>query len=442
MLKSSDSSSSSGISFPVSLSQHLPALSHRKVDMLVIGGGVIGMATAYELAKKGREVTVIDQGDMGFGCSYGNAGWLTPCFSMPLPMPGMIMKSIKWLLDPESPLYIKPSPSPLLAQWLWRFLRSMNEKDMLRSVAALTQLSSESLRAYSQWSDDWKNPFSFQQKGLLMVSQTDEGFRATQKEMELVAAHGIPGTLLNSDEVRTMEPAITGSLKGGVYFPKEAHLEPLAVVRTLASKIEEMGGELLPRTEVFDFSSDPSGHAIVRTTHGSIEANQIIIATGSWSYSMGKALGLNIPILGGKGYSLIMKPFDPAPTTPIMLLERKIAVTPRNGSIRIAGTLELVDRDFSITKRRVQAIIKGAQAFMNVPAQPEIVEVWRGLRPCTPDGLPLIGRAGNYKNIVLATGHQLLGLQTAPASGRLTAEIALHESPSFDPKPFSPERFQ
>ncbi len=414
----------------------------QKQDVLIIGGGVIGLSAAYELSSRGVSVTLIDKGDPGYGCSYGNAGWLTPCFSMPLPMPGMLLKSIGWLMDPDSPLRIKPQPSILLMRWLARFLLSMNQKQALRSIAVLTDISKYSLEAYSKLDQKFPGAIGFEQKGLLMVSATDAGFAAAVQEMELVAQHGVPGQKMNEDEIKALEPALRARLRGGVYFPKEAHAEPLQISRILAEAAIANGAKILPRAEVFAFNVADGKIESIRTTRGEMRADQYVLATGSWSTNIACELGLNIPILGGKGYAITVKPFEQSPTHPIMILERKIAVTPRKGSVRLAGTLELVDsRDDSITPRRLDAILRGSQEFMRVPEKPEIVEIWRGLRPCTPDGVPVIGRPKRYSNLVISAGHQMLGLQSGLGSGRFVADLVTGEKPIFDSYPFRADRF-
>lgn len=412
-----------------------------KCDVLIVGGGVIGAACAYELSARGARVTLIDKGEVGHGCSYGNAGWLTPCFALPLPMPGMLAKSVRWLLDPASPLYIKPAPTLLLIRWLARFLFSMNHKHLSRSVAALTELSSYSLRAYMELDRQTGGALSLERKGLLMAAQSEDGMRAALKELELVAPHGVPGRAFTADEAKAFEPSLTGRLEGAVYFPEEAHAEPLAVVQTLMAEALKKGAIVLPGTEVFDFKINGNRIEAARTTRGDLHAEQFVLATGSWSAGLGKQLGLRVPVLGGKGYAMTVKPFAPTPKVPMMLIEKKVAITPRKNSVRIAGTLELVDQDHSITGRRVENIIHGAREFLSLPDQPELIELWRGLRPCTPDGVPIIGRAMRYPNLVLATGHQMLGLQSAPGTARLVSDILAAAKPLFDPHPFRPERF-
>ncbi len=413
----------------------------KDTDLLVVGGGVIGMACAYELAKRGARVTVIDKGEPGYACSYGNAGWLTPCFSMPLPMPGMLLKSIKWMTNPESPLYIQPRPSWLLISWLTRFLFAMNRRQMIRSVTALTEISKYSLEAYSRLSSETGYAIGFEKMGLLMATQSRGGMDYAVQEMNLVAEHGVAGKRMNAEELRAFEPALTGHLEGGVYFPNEAHAEPLEVVRALSIGAQKHGAKILSGHELIDCESRDGKIHSIRTTKGTLRADQYVFATGAWSTGVGRSLGLNIPILGGKGYAFITKPLSPNPLRPLMLVEKKVAVTPRQGSLRLAGTLELVNNDYSISPRRIDAIVKGARQFLNVPEKFEYSELWRGLRPCSPDGVPLIGYAKGYSNLFLATGHQMLGLQSATGTGRLAADLIFGEKPLFDPKPFRADRF-
>ena len=272
-----------------------------KSDVLIVGGGVIGLACAYELSRAGARVVLIEKSDPGYGCSYGNAGWITPCFAMPLPMPGMLLKSIGWLTDPESPLYIKPELSMTLFRWLLRFLLSMNRKQMLSSVEALTAISKQSLNLYKELALKTDKPFSFEQKGLFMAAQSDEGYRYAETEMNLVAHHGIPGRIMGEEEARAFEPSLTKRIKGGVFFSEEAHAEPLQVTQTLAHEAQKLGAQIISKAEVIDFQLSVSGVASARTTRGVFVADQFVLATGSWSPQIAQTLDLRVPVLGGKG---------------------------------------------------------------------------------------------------------------------------------------------
>lgn len=409
-------------------------------DVLVIGGGIIGLSVAVQLAEKGVHTRVIDKGAIGHGCSYGNAGWITPCFAMPLPMPGMIFKSFKWLLNPDSPLYIKPSLDPHLLKWLTGFLLSATPKKAQSGIEALVQLSIASHRLYEGLAGEFPE-IEWHQRGLLMVAQTKAGVRTALDELNYVAPHGVPGRSMSGDEIKAFEPALRGPIAGGVYFPNEAHAEPLKVVQALARKAKVLGVQISEQIEVQEWVTESSRIREIQTNQGTLSADTFVLATGSWSKELARKLSLSVPILGGKGYSLIVPPLDPQPRHPIMLIEKKIAITPRAESLRIAGTLELVDQDFSITERRVKAIEKGAREFLNLPDPLAIQEVWRGLRPCTPDGLPLIGYTGRFSNLFLACGHQMLGLQSGLGTGQLAADLITKGSSELDRRLYSPDRF-
>jgi D-amino-acid dehydrogenase len=239
-----------------------------------------------------------------------------------------------------------------------------------------------------------------------------------------------------------LEPAVRAdSILGGVFFPNEAHVEPLATVRHLIDLASENGAIVQSNTEVLDFVGDNGIVRSVLTNRGEISAGKIVLAAGSWSGKLGAKLSIKIPMLGGKGYAVIVPPPSKAPSVPIMLVDRKVAITPRATSLRIAGTLELVDLDESVTMSRVHTMMCGARTILDVPANPRITEIWRGLRPCTPDGVPVISLAPRFSNLYIAAGHQMLGLQTATGTGMLVADLVTGSTPCVDPEPFRAGRF-
>ena len=412
----------------------------KEYDILIVGAGIIGTSIGAELSRRGASVCVIDKGSVGRGCSYGNAGWMTPCFAMPLPMPGMLVKSMKWMMDPSGPLYIKPSLSLDLAAWLFHFMKAMNATQARKAVDGLVVLSQKSLTEYEKLGQKYPE-IRFEQKGLLMASRTEAGVAAAVEELEYVKDVGVPGKKLSGEEILEMEPALKGPMLGGVYFNQEAMGEPFQIVQAMASEIRKNGGDILENCEMLDF--EMSGNKIdkVLTSQGEIKAKQVVVATGSWSKSLAKLLRLRIPILGGKGYAMIVPKLEKQPKYPIMIVEKKIAVTPRENTLRVAGTLELVDQDFSITQRRVESIKNGACEFLHLPEQIEIKELWAGLRPCTPDGVPLIGYHKDVPNLMLAVGHQMLGLQSGAGTGLLVADLVENKKPFVDMGVFNIHRF-
>ncbi len=414
----------------------------KQADVLVIGGGVVGVACARELARRGAAVTLIERDQLGGGCSYGNAGMLTPSLALPLPAPGTIGKSLRWLLDAESPLRIQPRASPELVGWLLRFLASTGRRTFERGTRALVELCHWSVEEYARLAENDVPDFGFRRHGLLAVCETAAGLEGMRRQADLVGRFGVPSRPLTEEEARALEPAIRAPLAGAVYFPEDGHCEPLAAVQALAADAERLGARLLPGTEALDFALVAGRVEGVRTNRGLFRAERYVLAAGAWSKPVAGMLSMKLPVLGGKGYSAVLPPASPQPQRPIMVAERKIAFTPRADGLRVAGTLELVlDCDLSLTSRRLDAILAAARKTIALPERPEIREIWRGLRPCTPDGLPILGPAPRLAKLWLATGHQMTGLKTAPASGRLLAELMTGAPPSFDPSPFDPARF-
>ena len=411
-----------------------------KQDIAIVGGGVIGVACALELARRGAQVTVLERDRIGHGCSYGNAGWLTPSQAVPLANPAMLLKSFKWMLDPESPLYIQPRLDPAFLRWLIEFLLASRKDKFERGAAALVELTRVSVDLWEQLAQRSAQPFGFERHGLLAVYENAASLEAAKRSVDLVCQSGVRAERWTADEIRQKEPAIIGPQVGGYFYPDDGHCEPYAAVTALAGEARAAGARFLEHTEVFRMARRASGWQLT-TTRGEIDAGQLVIATGPWSESIGKMLGLRLPVIGAKGYSVVLPPADPHPTRSIYLIERKVAVNPHRDALRIAGTLELVRNDFSINARRVDVIVRGAKGMLNIGAAPEPREIWRGLRPCTPDGMPAIGRARGHGDVWLATGHQMAGLKAATGTGLLLAQLMSGETPRFDPEPFRADRF-
>ena len=411
-----------------------------KQDVAIIGGGVIGVASAVELARRGAQVTVLERDRIGHGCSYGNAGWLTPSQAVPLANPAMLLKSIKWMLDPESPLYIQPRLDPAFIRWLIEFLLASRKAKFERGAAALVELCRVSVDLWEEVAKRSPESFGFERHGLLSVYENAASLDAARPAIDLVCQSGIRAERWTAAEVRAKEPAIVGPQVGAYFYPDDAHCEPYGAVKALEAEARALGVRFLEHAEVFRISNGGGTHRLT-TTRGEVSAGQIVVATGPWSEFLGGMLGFRLPVIGAKGYSIVLPPADPHPTRSIYLIERKIAVNPHRDALRIAGTLELVRHDFSINARRVDVILRGAKGMLNIGETPAPREIWRGLRPCTPDGMPLIGRARGRGDVWLATGHQMTGLKTATGTGLLLAQLMAGETPRFDPEPFRADRY-
>ncbi len=414
-----------------------------KADVVIIGAGVIGICTAYFLSQSGRDITVVDKDEVCSGCSYGNAGLIVPSHCVPLAEPGVIKKGMKWMLNPESPFYIKPRLDRDLLDWLWQFRSACNETHVKRSMPVISDLTFESLQLYNEIIGNDGIDFGFEQRGSLYVCNTEKAMDELEENMGLLQSVGIESELL--DKVQTQEKV--GDLKvntvGSVYYPQDAHLQPARFVRELAKKVIESGVKIQSKTEVLGFERTGNRLTKVRTTRGDIEANEVVIASGAWSPAIASQLGLRLKIQPGKGYSITLERPEVSADLPLMLVEMKVGVTPMGDTIRIAGTLEMAGMDFAINERRVQGILKSVPQYLPSldPNLCRLIEVWRGLRPCTPDGLPYLGRAENFENLTVAAGHAMIGVSLGPVTGRIASNIVLREDPGFDLSPFRLDRF-
>jgi D-amino-acid dehydrogenase len=411
-------------------------------DVLVLGAGVVGVSAAHFLAARGRTVAVLDRAGVGSGCSYGNAGLVVPSHSVPLAAPGVIAKGMKWMFSADSPFYIKFRFSPALFSWLLKFRAACREDVMRRAIPVLRELHRASVALFDEMAGGTGGvACAYARRGLLLVYRTDEGFEDGRREARLLGEHGLASEELDASAARARVPRLREGIRGAIHFPDDAHLDPARFVCGLAERDRARGVRFLTQTEVTGFEVAGRRVRAVRTPKGTLSADQFVLATGSWSPGLAKELGLRVPIQPAKGYSITMDAPGWSDEVPLILMESKVGVTPMGPRLRLAGTLELAGLDFSINERRVEAIRRGAREYLDgLDGLPEL-EVWRGLRPCTPDGLPLLGRPGRYENLVLATGHAMIGLSLGPITGKLVAEILSGERPSIDLTLLRPDRF-
>jgi len=420
-------------------------------DVLIIGGGVVGVCSAYYLAEQGVNVTLVEQGDIAAGSSYGNAGLVVPSHSLPLAAPGALASGLKWLLDPESPFYIKPRLDFALLSWLVRFAAACTESHARRSIPILRDLGRASRALHQALAAEAQQSYGYAGSGLLMLYNTGPGFAAGREEAHLLNEFGVANSVLDLRQLREREPSVQPGVLGAVYFPDDAYLTPALFMRDLAQRAGQKGVSLCTHTEVLGFETASRRVTRVRTTRGDFEPGQVVLAAGAWSPAIARGLRLGLPIQAAKGYSLTVKapaaaiPTMAMPNSAMLLGEARVAVTPMvspDGPIlRFAGTLELAGLDFSVSQRRVAAILRAGRAYLGGLEQVETVEIWRGLRPCTPDGLPIIGRPRALENLIVAAGHATVGMSLGPITGKLVAQLALGQRPELDLAPLRVDRF-
>ncbi len=412
-----------------------------KADVVVVGAGIVGVCAAWSLAGRGRRVLVLDAGEIGAGCSYGNAGLVCPSHSVPLAAPGVFWKGLKWMLDPESPFYIKPRLDRALFGWLLRFRAACAEKRMKRAIPVLRDLHRASVELFEAMVRGEAIECGWTRRGVLLLFRTGSGYEEGLEEATLLAEHGLPYRAMSPYEVRSLAPQVRAGVAGGIHLLEDAHLDPSLFVRGAASAARKRGAEFRTGTEVLGFETTGRRIDVVRTTRGDFRAGEVVLASGSWAPGIARTLGLRLPIQPAKGYSITVRTPASCPPVPLLLAESKVAVTPMGPHLRFAGTLELAGLDFSINERRVAAIRRAASLYMEGTEDLELVEIWRGLRPCTPDGLPILGRPPAVENLVIAAGHAMIGVSLGPVTGEIAARLVCGEASPVDLTLLRPERF-
>ncbi len=411
-------------------------------DVLIIGGGSIGLNCAYYLLKGGRKVTLIDSGNIADGSSTGNAGHIVPSHIIPLAAPGVLSNTIKWLLHPStSPFGMKISLAPDYLKWLLSFARNCNQSNVDRALSPLKALGELSAQNYARLISEEGIVCNFQQKGLLFLYDSAAAWHEGRVEAELLSSHGVATTILGQAELCDLEPGVTDAVLGGILYPGDANLNPGLFLQQLAERVRALGAKIHEHCAVQRLRVTNNRVTSVITEGGEFCPEEVILAAGSWSPEVVKGLKMNIPVQAAKGYSLTMAAPPDTLRHALLLAERRIAASPMGGLLRFTGRLELSNLDMSVSQRQIDAIMAGARRYLNFPQQPTSLTTWAGLRPTTPDGLPIIGRSDIYPNLILATGHGMLGLSLGPGTGQLVAEIVCGESTTVGKDCFAPSRF-
>jgi D-amino-acid dehydrogenase len=408
-----------------------------------VGAGVVGLCTALEAVKKGLEVRVIDAtAEGGGGCSYGNSGLVVPSHFVPLAAPGMVWKGLRWMGDPESPFYVRPRLDRDLLRWGFRFWRSSTAARVERAAPLLRDLHFAS-RAIFEELDSEGGGIGLCRQGLLMLAHTEHGLQEEVHGAHMARRLGIPAEVLTAAEAAAREPGLALRIAGAVYYPGDCHLDPGRLMAALRERVVARGVLVETGVPVTDWRTGNGKVQAAVTSAGEHEADAFVLAAGSWSTGLARRLGLEVPMLPGKGLSLTLKRLPRPVTTPSILTEARVAVTPLGDGLRFGGTMELGGLDHHIDAARVRGIVKSvARYFPDIgPDAFADVRPWCGLRPCSPDGLPYVGPFRGFPNLVAATGHAMMGVSLGPITGRVVAEIVAGETPSLPIEALRPDRF-
>jgi D-amino-acid dehydrogenase len=409
-------------------------------EVLVVGGGAIGAAVALELARRGSRPVLVERGTaLAAGCSAGNAGLLCPSHSAPLATPSALRQGLRWMLTPDSPFHLRPSPA--LLPWLLRFAAASTERRAEASARLIRELSQASLELHAGLAGEGLDT-GFERRGILNVYESEAGFAAGRKEAEANSLAGIRPRVLAAGDARDVEPALGPDVAGAVLYPTEAHCDPLRFVQAVGRAAVQAGAEIRTGVEVLGLRRRNGRIAAVETSAGELRPGSVVLAAGAWTPQFARDLGFFTPVQAGKGYHVDVMPAPGDPGIPVFMQESRVIATPLAGRLRLAGTLELAGLDLGIEARRTEAIVAAARRVLPRLGAPRVLELWAGLRPCAPDGLPLIGRPAELENVVLATGHAMMGLTLAPITGRLVADLLAGEAPGHDVTALLPDRFR
>ena len=416
-------------------------MSEHQTDVLILGGGVIGLACAHYLQRAGRSVRVLEMQRVGGATSHGNCGTITPSHAPPLAAPGVIAKGLTWMLRPDAPLYIKPRMDLSLAAWLLRFAARCNPVDWRRSATAKGELLHASRNLLESLIREHGLDCEFQAAGLRYVYRSERAFAQDRDALKDLLEFGIQSQVLDGASLAADEPALLPGMAGAIHFPGDAHFRPDRFTGELARLVRTQGGIIEEHVAVTGLSVAKGRVESVATSEGKRFGRDVLVALGPWSPQLLSGIGIKLPIQPGKGYSITYSRPAIAPRIPLVLREHSVCVTAWGSGFRLGSTMEFSGFDPSLNRVRLDALERGAREYLREPVGPEKREEWCGWRPMTFDDLPILGRAPRHENLWLATGHGMMGMGMSAISGLLLADLMTGREPSVDPRPSSPERF-
>lgn len=409
-------------------------------DVVIIGGGIIGLACAYYLTKKNTSVRIIEQKIIGSGASHGNCGLLYFSGVIPLCAPGAVGHEIYRTIFEQSPLYIKPALDFKLFKWLIKFAAHCNLSHMNLASKAKNEILRYSLDLFNSLFSDHTLECDFEKTGHLTLFRDKKYFQKYKSTNSYLEKYGFGAKQLDKDETQALEPAVSNNIAGSYYNEHDWHLRPEMLVDSLKKLLVKKGVVIEENCKAIDFEIARGKISHVNTPNGQYGADSFVLATGAFTSQMNKQLNLDIPVQPGKGYSITMERPDKSPKLPCMLYERNMVATPWKTGYRLGGTMEFSGFDDTLNKKRLAMLITGSREYLT--SGTELAhEAWAGFRPMTYDDLPIIDRSPVQENLFVATGHGMLGLTLATGTGRAVCDMIHNEKSEINLKPFSIKRF-
>ncbi len=412
--------------------------------IVIIGGGVIGLCVAYYAQRRGHRVTVLERGAADHdSCSLGNAGMIVPSHFTPLAAPGMVALGLKWMWNPESPFYVKPRLSWELASWGLKFWRAATPERVRRAAPLIRDLSFASRACFAELATRPGFDFGLEKRGLLMLCKTQHALDDEAQMAAQARALGIPVEMLDAKAAAALEPGVRMDIAGAVLFPQDCHLTPQRFLADLQRAVLGAGGEIVFDSEVTGWRFESRKIVAARTPRGEIAGDEFVLCGGAWSPGIVRELRLALPMQAGKGYSLTLPQPRQLPKLCAIFTEARVAVTPMGDTLRFGGTMEIAGLNERINPRRVAGIIKSVPQYYPEFSPNDFANLrpWSGLRPCSPDGLPYLGRTRAYANLTIATAHAMMGLSLGPVTAQLMAAILSGENPAHDLTLLDPDRY-
>ena len=409
--------------------------------VVIIGGGIIGLCSAYYLQKEGHQVIIVDQSNLDSGASYVNAGYLSPSHIIPLSAPGVMKKGLKWMFNKSSPLYIKPRLDLDFLKWTLAFNRSCNAKHVKKVIPSIKNITLLSQDLYEDIKRDENFSFHYEKKGLLMLCRTEKVLEAEIETALIAKKEGLDAKEISLKELKQLEPKVELNVKGATYYKCDSHTTPHEFMEEMKTHLKNNGVVFYTNEKVEDIKVEDQKISAVKTNKQIINADEFVLAAGSWSAFLNKKLGFNLLIQAGKGYRINTEKQTNI-SIPAILAEAKVAVTPMHGFTRFAGTMEIAGINHDINKVRVEAIANATKRYypeINLTSE-EKDKAACGLRPVSPDGLPYIGKSSKCKNLTIATGHAMMGWSMGTATGKLVSEIISEQKPSLELDNYHPDR--